>query len=159
MVMTKREDLTKQGFCKYSEENSFFGEVSHLYLFNFLRRGWEGEMGCCGGWHLFEFEWEGERVGWRWALIQIFSSLWKKSDISRRHHWFLRAQTWISIPMTVLPIAWKFTSTNQKHYPCQIRVRSRHRKKFLGSFLDRHFEKKPAVASQNVGCFLRLKHQ
>ena len=56
MVITKREDLTKQGFCKYSEENSFFGEVSHLYLFNFLRRGWEGEMGCCGGWHLFEFE-------------------------------------------------------------------------------------------------------
>ena len=45
MVITKREDLTKQGFCKYSEENSFFGEVSHLYLFNFF----EGGMGRGNG--------------------------------------------------------------------------------------------------------------
>ena len=27
MLMTKREEVTKQGFCKYSEENSALGEV------------------------------------------------------------------------------------------------------------------------------------
>ena len=49
MVITKREDLTKQGFCKYSEENSFFGEVSHLYLFNFFEGGDEkGKWGVVG---------------------------------------------------------------------------------------------------------------
>ena len=38
MVITKREDVTKQGFCKLPllEENSVFGEVSlYWYLFNF----------------------------------------------------------------------------------------------------------------------------
>ena len=29
MLMTKREEVTKQGFCKYSEENSALGEVSY----------------------------------------------------------------------------------------------------------------------------------
>ena len=29
MLMTKREEVTKQGFCKYSEENSTLGEVSY----------------------------------------------------------------------------------------------------------------------------------
>ena len=29
MVIIKREDVIKQGFCKYSEENSYFGEVPH----------------------------------------------------------------------------------------------------------------------------------
>ena len=49
MVTTKREDLTKQGFCKYSEENSFFGEVSHLYLFNFFEGGMRRGNGVLWG--------------------------------------------------------------------------------------------------------------
>ena len=35
MVITKHEDVTKQGFCKYTEENSVFWEVSYWYFFNF----------------------------------------------------------------------------------------------------------------------------
>ena len=30
---------------------------------------------------------------------------------------------------------------------------------FLSSFLERHFEGKPVVASLNVGCFLRLEFE
>ena len=34
MLITKREEVTKQGFClKYSEENSVLGEVSYWNLF------------------------------------------------------------------------------------------------------------------------------
>ena len=40
MVITKREDITKQDFCVnylYSEESSVFGEVSLCYyLFNLI---------------------------------------------------------------------------------------------------------------------------
>ena len=34
MAIKKHEDVTKQGFCKYTEENSVFWEVSYWY-FNF----------------------------------------------------------------------------------------------------------------------------
>ena len=33
MLITKREEVTKQDFCKYSEENSVLGEVSYWNLF------------------------------------------------------------------------------------------------------------------------------
>ena len=42
MVITKREDVTKKGFCKI-EEKSVFGEVSYWYLFNFNE--WEEDGG------------------------------------------------------------------------------------------------------------------
>ena len=54
MVITKREDVTKQGFCK---ENSVLREVSYYYLFNF----WG--VGGGKGWRLFEFKWEWEGGG------------------------------------------------------------------------------------------------
>ena len=58
----KHEEVTKQGFSKYSEENSVLGEVIHS-------SGWGG------GERLFEFHWEKE--GWAlirgWALINFFS--------------------------------------------------------------------------------------
>ena len=63
MVITQREDVTKQVSVKHPEENSVFGEVSYKYLFNsfFLLWGGEGE----GSGRLFEFEWEWEGVGVR----------------------------------------------------------------------------------------------
>ena len=39
MVITTSKDVTKQGFCKGSEENSVFGRVSYYLLLEFL---WEG---------------------------------------------------------------------------------------------------------------------
>ena len=33
MLITKREEVTKQGFCKILEENSVLGEVSYKNLF------------------------------------------------------------------------------------------------------------------------------
>ena len=153
MVIRKREDVTKQGFCKYSEENSFFGEVSHFF--------WGGGSG------------KGRGVGWGLALIWVWvggggggvevgansklgaysnkygiGSLWKKSDISRRHHWFLRAQTWISILMTVLPIA-NFNQSETLPMPDPGTVASSEEISALVPRLP-----KPAVASQNVSCFL-----
>ena len=74
MVITKSEEVTKQGFspiCKiYSEENSVFGRVSYYILFEFV---WEGV-----GWgvRLFEagrlltFSAFGMGAYSRWALIR-----------------------------------------------------------------------------------------
>ena len=39
MLITKSEDVTKQGFCTIPEENSVFGRVSYYLLLEFL---WEG---------------------------------------------------------------------------------------------------------------------
>ena len=153
MVITKCKDVTKQGFCKYSP----FSEKSPISTYSLFWGGGGGGRGRrVGGWLALIWVWVGGRgggmeVGANSKLVAYsnkygIGSLWKKSDISRRYHWFLRAQTWISILMAVLPNSWKFTSTNRKHYPCQIRVRSRHRNKFLCLFHDRHFAEKPAVA-------------
>ena len=60
IVITKREDVTKQISVKHSEENSVFREFSYKYLFNFVVfMEAEGE----GGGRLFEFEWEWEGGG------------------------------------------------------------------------------------------------
>ena len=70
MLITKREDATKQGFRNYSKENYVFGEVISTYSI-FLAGG--SEKGVWGeGGRLFEFEWEGEVVGWGWTLINFF---------------------------------------------------------------------------------------
>ena len=54
MVITKREEVTKQGFCKIRwrklrTRGSLFLEFIH-------------SSGCGGGERLFEFDWEGEGV-------------------------------------------------------------------------------------------------
>ena len=161
--MIKREDVIKQGFCKYSEENSYFGEVPHYYLFNFFFF-WGGGG---GGWHLFDFEWEGEGVGWRWvqtrswALIRINTV----SVACEKNPTFRDATTGFCKRRLEFPYWWQcfllLISTNQKHYPCQIRVRSRHQKKFLRSFLDRQNQrwhrKMSAVFSGKTSISLRLR--
>ena len=64
MLMTKREEVTKQGFCmilwrKLRPRGSLLSEFIHS-------AGWGG------GDRLFEFDWEEEGVGAysRWALIR-----------------------------------------------------------------------------------------
>ena len=61
--------------------------------------------------------------------------------------WRVITQIWVE-PL----IGWKFSSASQKRYPDMLVV-IRH----MRSFLRRHFAGKPVVASQHVGCFLRLK--
>ena len=61
--------------------------------------------------------------------------------------WRVITQIWVE-PL----IGWKFSSTSQKRYPDMLVV-IRH----MRSFLRRQFAGKPVVASQHVGCFLRLK--
>ena len=68
MLMTKREDVTKQGSVKHSEENSVFREVSYWSLFIF--GGWERGG---GGWVLVVGAYlrlSGKGRGW--ALINLF---------------------------------------------------------------------------------------
>ena len=55
MLITKRAEVTKQGFLKYSEENSVLGEVSLLEFIH--SSGWGG------GKRLFEIAWVEEGVG------------------------------------------------------------------------------------------------
>ena len=43
IVITKGEDVTKQGSVKYSEENYIFGKVSYSFF-----GGWEGVEGWVG---------------------------------------------------------------------------------------------------------------
>ena len=71
MPITKREQVTKQGFCKLLWRK-FRPRVS--LLLEFIHSGWWG-----GGKRLFEFDWEEEGVGAYlrlglirgWALIRI----------------------------------------------------------------------------------------
>ena len=89
MVITKHEDVTKQGFCKYTEENSVFWEVSYWYFFNFNHVN-KWILWCC----LDNEPWNctpvnhnnqyyscalnfgglggGSGVGWGWALIWVW---------------------------------------------------------------------------------------
>ena len=55
MLMTKREEVTKQGFCKI-----FWRKLRPLgsLLLEFIH-----SSGCGGGERLFEFDWEEEGVG------------------------------------------------------------------------------------------------
>ena len=53
MLMTKREEVTMQGFCKYSEENSALGEASYyncslgeVEVSAYLSFDWEEERVC-----------------------------------------------------------------------------------------------------------------
>ena len=59
MAITKREDVTKQGFCK----------ILLLVLIQFF--GWEGK----GGGRLFEFEWEGVGACSRLGAYYLFRPL------------------------------------------------------------------------------------
>ena len=64
MVLIKREDVTKQGFCKIPSSGK---SVISTYLMFFglegPERGWGGGGGGGGGGSLFEFEFEGGGVG------------------------------------------------------------------------------------------------
>ena len=62
MVITKHKDVTKQGFCKYSEENAIFGEVL-LELIQFLGVG-RGKVGGVGVGALLSLRGIGREVGW-----------------------------------------------------------------------------------------------
>ena len=59
MVITKHEEVTKQGSCKIPCRKLRLRESLSLVLIQFWRGG-----------HLFEFEWEWEGGGVGWALIQ-----------------------------------------------------------------------------------------
>ena len=73
MVITTSKDVTKQGFCKCSEENSVFGRVSYYLLFEFNRCD-NKEWG--GGGRLFEAGYLSTFSAFRmgayskWALIR-----------------------------------------------------------------------------------------
>ena len=64
MVLIKREDVTKQGFCKIPSSGK---SVISTYLMFFglegPERGWGGGGGAGGGGSLFEFEFEFEGGG------------------------------------------------------------------------------------------------
>ena len=70
MLITKSEDVTKQGFCTIPEENSVFGRVSYYLLLEFLCEGvgWGGRLFKAGCLLIFS----AFRMGTysRWALIQ-----------------------------------------------------------------------------------------
>ena len=52
VVITKREDVTNQGFCKYSDENSVF-EKSLIITYSIFGGGRGKGVGC--GWVLINF--------------------------------------------------------------------------------------------------------
>ena len=78
MLITKRGEVTKQGFCKIlRSRNSVFRQVSYpgslisTFNFNLIVNQVDGVSGG----RLFEFDWEGEG-GWAlirgWVLIKFF---------------------------------------------------------------------------------------
>ena len=72
MLITKSEDVTKQGFCTIlPEENSVLGRVSYYILLEFLWEGmgWGGVGAYFEAGHLLTFS--AFRMGAysRWALI------------------------------------------------------------------------------------------
>ena len=64
MLITKREEVTKQGFCAILRRKL---RPRGSLLLEFIQ-----SSGCGGGERLFEFDWEEEGVGGysRWALIR-----------------------------------------------------------------------------------------
>ena len=70
MVITKREDVTKQGFCNKARfRGSLLLELIQENLFS-LGGGWEEESGWGGGGRFIEFELDQEGRGEGWALIR-----------------------------------------------------------------------------------------
>ena len=69
MVITKREDITKQVSVKQSEENSVFGEVSYKYLFNSFFLLWGGGREKAVGAYL-SLSGNGRELGLGWELIR-----------------------------------------------------------------------------------------
>ena len=69
MLITKREEVTKQGFCKMLSRKL---RPQECLLLEFIH-----SSGWGGGERLFEFDWEEE--GWAlirgWALINLFLPL------------------------------------------------------------------------------------
>ena len=64
MVITKREDVTNQGFCN-KQGFGYSGELTQ-----FGGGGWEWESGWGGGRHFIEFELDRKGGGVEWALIR-----------------------------------------------------------------------------------------
>ena len=74
MVITTREDVTKQGSCKLLSQKLCLRGSLLLEIIQVLGGGGGAGRGAEGG-RLFEFECGGEEVGWRWALINFFCLL------------------------------------------------------------------------------------
>ena len=69
MVITKREDVTKQGFCNKARfRGSLLLELIQENSLNL--GGWEWESGRGGGGRFIEFELDRKGGGVRWALIR-----------------------------------------------------------------------------------------
>ena len=72
MPVTKREEVTKQGFCKILRSTLRLRGSLLLVLFQFHYHS----SGWGGGGRLFEFDWQGEGVGRAlirgWALMNFF---------------------------------------------------------------------------------------
>ena len=66
MVITKREDVTKQGFCKILWRKLRLRGSLLLVLIQFQSHCHSSGWGGSG--RLFEFDWEGR--GWGWVLIR-----------------------------------------------------------------------------------------
>ena len=86
MVITKSEDVTKQGFCTIlPEENSVLGRVSYYILLEFLWEGvgWGGRLFEAGRLLTFSAFRVGAYSRWAlirgWALIRINTVLINKN--------------------------------------------------------------------------------
>ena len=65
MVLTKREDVTKQGFCKILCRKLRLRGSLLLVLIQFWGMGgWDGRF------IEFEWEWDGKKVGWGGRLFE-----------------------------------------------------------------------------------------
>ena len=76
MPVTKREEVTKQGFCKILGRTLRLRGGLLLVLIQFQFQCYYHSNGWGGRGRLFQFDWEGEGVGWAlirgWALINFF---------------------------------------------------------------------------------------
>ena len=105
MLITKREDVTKQGFCKILWRKlrlrwslSYYSTYSIFFLF-----WWEWKGGLGRGWPLLTFPalgwglWAYSRWSliWGWALIRINTVSQSTKYVKRRHiflNWVLREE-------------------------------------------------------------------
>ena len=77
MLLTKRKEVTKQGFCKRLRRKLRLRRSLLLVPIQFRFQSHCHSSGWSGDGRLFEFDWEGEgvRVGWAlfrgWALINF----------------------------------------------------------------------------------------
>ena len=70
MPVTKRKEVTKQGFCKILGRTLCLWGSLLLVLIQFQSQSHYHSSRWGGGGQLFEFDWEGEGVGW--ALVNFF---------------------------------------------------------------------------------------